>query len=428
MYDAILFLVMVSLAGVILLPALHSNIALESSLEKHREQTADEALHTFLVSRTDLFQYRFSGSLIDDVAASIGIDNSSDGLYGSITHWLLAHEQRHKTYAALLAEDLGCQFRLPLSIFGTNRFNIFTGDYDKALINETEQFFSSYLSDKYQYNLTAWWHPIKGVPLGGELSLGEKPPKKDCYVARSEIMMPYTPIITISNHTFVFTKHWLKNQLFSETVGFGRSSIPALANITRILENYTQGHPPFDTRENATSATQENLSTLVYGFLIDGIRNETNITVFPGIINMTLTYGFEKIKNITDAFLKDAINESFGEAIRTIDQFFGSLNESTEDPVTHWILEDINTTIHQLLNSSFGSLNEAFDALQLMIQENVTILIKNFLDPHIEMFVTTVFDIIDATMDFAEMIIDWLFDRISLNKAEVTLTIWVVRE
>jgi hypothetical protein len=419
---------MVSLAGVILLPALHSNIALESSLEKHREQTADEALHTFLVSRTDLFQYRFSGNLIDDVAGSIGIDNSSDGLYGSITHWLLAHEQRHKTYAALLAEDLGCQFRLPLSIFGTNRFNIFTEDYDKALINETEQFFSSYLSDKYRYNLTAWWHPIKGVPLGGELTLGEQPPKKDCYVARSEIMMPYTPIITISNHTFVFTKHWLKNQLFSEDVGFGRSSIPALANITSILENYTQGHPPFDTRENATIATQENLSTLVYGFLINGIRNETNTTVFPGIINMTLTYGFEKIKNITDEFLKDAINESLGDAIRTIDRLFGSLNESAEDPVTHWILESINATIHQLLNSSFGSLNEAFDALQIMIRENVTILVKNFLDPYIEAFVTAVFDIIDATMDFAEMLIDWLFDRISLNTAEVTLTIWVVRE
>jgi len=150
--------------------------------------------------------------------------------------------------------------------------------------------------------------------------------------------------------------------------------------------------------------------------------------VFPGIINLTITYGFEKIKNITSGFLEDAMNESMGDAIRTIDMLFGSLNESTEDPVTHWILKEINTTLHQLLNCSFGSLDEAFDALQVMIQEKITTLVKNSLDPCIETFVITLFDIIDAAIDFTEMLIDWLFDRISLNEAEVTLTIWVVRE
>src|SRR4030042_1512093 len=97
MYDAVFFIIMVSLAGVILLPVLRTDIALESSVDKHREELVDETLHTFLVTRADFFEYRFCGNLIDEIAGRIGIDNASDGLYGSVTHWLLAHEQRHKT-------------------------------------------------------------------------------------------------------------------------------------------------------------------------------------------------------------------------------------------------------------------------------------------------------------------------------------------
>jgi len=138
MYDAVLFIVMVSLSGVVLLPALQSDIAIDTSIEKHREHVADEALNTFLVSRVDKFSYKMCGDIIDDAAKSIGINTSSEGLYSSILDWLLAREQIHKTHANLLAENLGCQFRLPFSVFGTNRFNIFTGDYDRQLKNETK--------------------------------------------------------------------------------------------------------------------------------------------------------------------------------------------------------------------------------------------------------------------------------------------------
>lgn len=128
MYDAVFFIVMVSLSGVVLMPALQSDVAVEGSIDKHREHLADEALNTLLVSRADKLSYKVGGDLIDDVAGSIGIDNSSDGLYGSILNWLLAREQLHKTYSNLISENLGCQIRLPFSVFGTNRFNVFTSD------------------------------------------------------------------------------------------------------------------------------------------------------------------------------------------------------------------------------------------------------------------------------------------------------------
>jgi len=276
----------------------------------------------------------------------------------------LAHEQRHKTYATLLAEYLGCQFRLPFSFIGTDQINIFVGDFEQQLRNETERFFSSLLGEKYRYNLSAWWYPLRGVPFGGEFSIGEHPPTKDSYVAQSFFMMPYTPVFSLGNHTIIFTKHWLKHQLFDNDVGLGRSTIPAIANMTIVFENYTNKQPPYDTRQNATRATKENLSDLVYGFLIDGIINESNVTVFPGIVHTTLEYGFEKIKNMTGQFLDKALNESFGASIRTIDTLFSGLNSSVANPLSQAILMQLNTTLGELFNGSFDSLNDAFDGFR----------------------------------------------------------------
>ena len=428
MYDALLFIVMVSIAGLILLPVSRTNIALDSLVDKHREDVVDNALHTFLVSRADFFQYRFCGTLIDDVAESIGINTSLDGLYASVTQWLLAHEQCHKTYENLLAENLGCQFQLPFSFFGMNHLNMFTDEYKSQLKNDTTRFFSSLFGEKYHYNLTAWWHPIKGIPFGGEFSVGERPPTKDCFVAHRFFLMPYTPLISFENQTILFTKHWVSNHLFSKNGMFSRSSIPAIANMTIIFENYTKKTAPYDTKENASRSIRENLSTLVYGFLIDGITNETNESMFPGVVHLTVMYGFEKIKNITTRLFDSTLDEIFGGAIRTIDRLFGNLNTSVASPLSQAILAQLNATLHTLLNESFFSLNEALDGCESLLKEQIIVLVSGYLNAILEPFVSILLDVTDTIMDFSERLVDWLFDQISLNKAEVMLTIWVVRE
>jgi len=417
MYDAVLFIVMVSLSGVVLLPALHSDIAIESSVETHQEAVVDEALNTFLVSRVDKFSYKVGGDILDDAAGSIGIDNSSGGLYGSITNWILAREQLHKTHANLLAENLGCQFRLPLSVLGTNRFNIFTGDYDRQLKNETMQFFSSHLGDKYRYNLTAWWHPIKGVPFGGELTIGDTPPNQDCYVAKSFIMMPYNPEITINGVSIVLTSSWLKQQISED--------IPSVANITYVLDAYNNGTAPYNTTENATNAIKENATTIMYGFLIDGIQNETNVTIIPGIADIAIDYGFAKIRDAITNFATDIVNDVLGDAFGSIDTMFESMS-GVGNPIFAMINETLTDLLSDLIGDAFNSLDEGFDTLEYAIKENVTTMIGNILTPYIDQFVNYVFEQIDV-LDIADILAELLFERISINKAEVTLTIWRIR-
>ena len=427
MYDAVLFIVMVSLSGVVLLPALQSDIAIDASIDKHREHVADEALNVFLVSRMNKFSYKVGGEIIDDAAEGIGINTSSDGLYGSILNWLLAREQIHKTHANLLAENLGCQFRLPFSIFGTNRFNIFTGDYDQQLKNETKSFFSSYLGDKYSFNLTAWWHPIKGVPFGGELYIGEHPPNQDCYVAKSFIMMPYKPVINLGGTQIIFTKYWLKEELFGGLFG----DIPQIANITCVIENYTDANPPYDDFENATNAVRENVTKLVYGFLIDGIRSSDNETVFPGIVNATLDYGFNKIKATIGNITEDAVGAIMGEALGAVDSMFADLvNDTTSNPIFDEITDILIENFTDFFGEQIDSLAEGFNGLEMVIKENITIIIASFIHPYIQYLVDSVFELIDIDelIDIEDMISNWLFERISLNKAAVVLTVWVTRE
>ena len=433
MYDAVFFIVMVSISGAILIPALQSNIAIETSLETHREHIADEALNTFLVSRVDKFSYKVSGDIIDDIAGDLGIDNSSDGLYGSITNWLLAREQLHKTHATLLAENLGCQFRLPLSLLGTNRFNIFTGDFDRQLKNETTQFFTDYLGDKYSFNLSAYWHPIKGVDFGGELYIGPASPDQDCHVARSFIMMPYSPTLDIGNVHIEFTRHWINNTLFGDKLG----KIPIFENFSGILCDFINQTPPFDSNDNASDAIKEYISDLVDGFLIDGIRNETNATIFPGIINATISYGFKKMKNAISNFTENTVNDFMGEAIGSVDKIFAGLNTSVTNPIAEGITNKINETIQNMLKITLGSVFEAFDALEGSIKENASVLIHGFIDQYIEMFVDSVFDLINKyivepvstiILNVKEQLSLFLSERISINKAEVVLTIWTVRE
>jgi hypothetical protein len=428
MYDAVLFIVMVSLSGVILLPAIRMPLASDSSLDAHREQFVDDALHTYLVSRPDVFEYRFAGTLIDDIAGHIGIDNTSDGLYGILTRWLLAHEQRHKTFATLLAENLGCQWLMPFSILGTNQLNIFTDDFDKQLRNETEIVLSTLIPDKYRYNLSAWWHPIKGIPLGGRFSMGPPVPGKDCYVARNVLMMPYAPWFTLGNHTVIFTKHWFTHQLFHDDVGFGRSSIPEIANMTIVFENYTNGYPPYDIKDHATKAIKENLSALVDGFLISGIVNESNVTVFPGIVTITLSYCFQKLLNVTSHALNQSLNELFGESVRSIDRLFYGLNSSQTHALSQSLLTQLTGAMGMLLNESFGSFADVLEIVESMIVEQISDLLRGTLDSLIDDFVNTLFNGMETIKKFAEHLVNWLFDRISLNKAEVLLTIWVVRE
>ncbi len=417
MYDAVFFIVMVSLSGAILLPALQSDVAVDSSIDRQREHIADDALNTMLVSRIDHFEYRVAGDIINNtLPASI----SQSELYKTITTWLIGRDQLHKTYANLIAEDLGCQFKMPFSILGNNRFNFFTGEYDEKLKTQIENFLDEYLGEKYDYQFSAVWHPIKGVDLGGDIEVGNTPPKDNCYVSKSFIMMPFRPAISVNNVDFVLSKYWIKNNVIRV--------INCPCKIDSIVKDYQNNIAPYDNQENATRGVQENLSELLFGILVDGVYDSSNNLIFPGIVDSIIGYGLQRIKDAVTGIVENAVNNTIGEALGTVDSMVGEL-VGEKNPLFEEFEKQVLNQINNMLGGAYSSLENAIDMLIDAVSENVTRIVKDFIEPYIQNFIDTLFEdvsIVDIHFVY-NLLNEWIFDRISINKAEVTLSVWGVR-
>jgi len=109
--------------------------------------------------------------------------------------------------------------------------------------------------------------------------------------------------------------------------------------------------------------------------------------------------------------------------------FADIVNDTVDNPIFDEITNILIENFTDFLGESIDSLAEGFDALEMAIKENVTSIVASFMDLYIQYFVDSVFELIDidVLIDFEEMISNWLFERISLNKAEVVLTVWVTR-
>ena len=150
MHDAILFIVMVSLSSVVILPALQNDTVIRNSVEKHREEIADQTLLMLMTSRADNFGYTLAGQQIEDIT-KIKVDYSnpsSNDLIENLIKTFLGREQKHKTYSDLCVENLVCQ----LNVFG-NRINIFTSDFDESLKDKLKDVIGKYLGDKYKFKV-----------------------------------------------------------------------------------------------------------------------------------------------------------------------------------------------------------------------------------------------------------------------------------
>jgi hypothetical protein len=139
-------------------------------------------------------------------------------------------------------------------------------------------------------------------------------------------------------------------------------------------------------------------------------------------------YGFEKINNLSSQFFDTTIEELFGGMFQTLDHIFENLNTSVKNPLSNVLLAQFNHSFHGLSNGSSCSLIENVNLCEELIKKYAITFIASALESLIESFINDIVDCVDILLDFSEMVIDWLFDRICLNRAEVILTIWVVKE
>ncbi len=122
-FDVLLFLVLISIAAVILLPTITGNIQVKSVIESKSQSESSRILTTILNGRVDEFGYTPAGEQLDTIAGPL--NDSSVYLAGK--KLILGREIRHKVFSDLAAEDAAAQWviyhngqRILLNILLTN--------------------------------------------------------------------------------------------------------------------------------------------------------------------------------------------------------------------------------------------------------------------------------------------------------------------
>lgn len=183
--DVLIFLVLISIASVILLPTITGNIQVNSVIDSKSQSQSSRMLTTILNGRIDEFEYMTAGEQVDSIAGPF----NKSSLYMTGKKLILGRELKHRTFADIAAEDAAAQWiiypngkRIQLNFIMTN--------YTRSLDGAIKEYLESQIADRYSYNFTVVWRPIVNVPVGSDVSIGEQVPD-NAFVETAFVTMPY---------------------------------------------------------------------------------------------------------------------------------------------------------------------------------------------------------------------------------------------
>ncbi|HOA69955.1 MAG TPA: hypothetical protein PK669_12235 [Methanosarcina thermophila] len=181
-FDAIFLLVLISLAGVVLMPSMKAENQYYAAGYTTSSELDVYLLESLLSCKLEDFEYVISplAALNISVPQNSFVENSSHALFGK--------EQKHRTFADLVAEYLA----LSLTV-SNNDSSVFLNPLAANYFSRDAEVLSAYLDQKtggrFSYRFEAYWHPIKAFPIQSELIIGEEPPE-NAIRQSTELSMP----------------------------------------------------------------------------------------------------------------------------------------------------------------------------------------------------------------------------------------------
>jgi len=370
--DVLIFLVLISIASVILLPTITGNIQVRSVMDSKSQSESSRMLATILNGRMDEFEYAVAGDELDAIAGTV----NDSSLYLAGKKLILGRELKHRTFADIAAEDAAAQWviyqngeRIQLNFLLTN--------YTNGLESAMKKYLDSQIADRYGYNLTVVWRPVVNAPVGSDVMVGEKVPD-NAYVETSHIVMPYD-------------------------LDFSRARVEMIVD-----DNF--------------NTTWGNISS-TFAYLKNGTGNRT-------LIEDEITQEiFDSINNTADAAIDDLIDNTLVPVIdETQDTVTGQINNLLPENGTE-LINRINGTIIDILEGEGiivnGSVSDTFRSYLKKSAKDKT---RRISDSEIRAMTTELSDMyvndVMTIEDVKESIYTEVFSRISLNRAEITLSIW----
>ncbi|MGP8337286.1 MAG: DUF7284 family protein, partial [Methanosarcinaceae archaeon] len=189
--DALFFLLMVSVAAVVLMPYTIADKQYEAAEYSATQEFDTHLLKSLLKIRANEFEYQIEPlALVNISMPSVTMQNSVKALFGK--------EQGHRTFADFLAESMALNLMMD-----NNGSKVYLNPMAEEHSIATEEMIRSYLDSKigerYNYRFEAHWYPVSGFSLGSDIVIGNEPPP-DSIRQNTIITLPFT--ITQANDVF----------------------------------------------------------------------------------------------------------------------------------------------------------------------------------------------------------------------------------
>jgi hypothetical protein len=380
--DVLLFLVMVSFCAILMTPAMIGTSQITTLYSENAAEHNSQTILSSLNGRTDNFYYVVAGTQMDMIVnATLGSGASDSGVYVKCKKLVAGRESNYKILSDLASESAASQF----TIFhdnGSSRLNLLTDEYKNNIDIQMQDYLDAQIGDKYRYNLTIIWRPVRGVPVGGETHIG--PPVPDtAYVESSWITMPY--------HT-EFTRNHVESLIQKELDAIGVDLV------------------------NAKEENKDEIKASIKGHVNNAINNTVD-SVVSEIVKRTIKKTIENAQNMVTNQINNAMPGK---------------NSGISDKIGNWIIEELKkdpSLTNDTINETFERLEgELTPFITEYMQELVRQEVHEVVGDEVDILCTDITDLYISgalELDGAKtQVLDYVFSKVCFCKARMTLAIW----
>lgn len=185
-FDALFLLVLISLAGVLLMPSMQAEKQYSAAGYVTSSEMDTYVLESLLSCKLEDFEYEISP------LSALNISTPEKSVVENPSHTLFAKEQKHRTFADLVAEYLALspKYLYEFSPDGPSfSLNHLAADYSLQESKAISAYLDRRVAGRFSYRFEAYWHPVEVFPMRSELVIGEEPPA-NAFRQSTKLSMP----------------------------------------------------------------------------------------------------------------------------------------------------------------------------------------------------------------------------------------------
>ncbi|SES81296.1 hypothetical protein SAMN04488587_1152 [Methanococcoides vulcani] len=371
--DALFFLVLISIATVILMPSIMAERQYDAAAYTATQDFDKHLLSSLLNSNVDDFEYEITPLAIT------GITIPENALINDPINTMFGRQQHHRTFADMIAEDM--VLTLAMNGNGTTRYiNPIAQEHKEKTSDAIASYLDTRIGGRYDYHLQANWEPVEDYPLKNSISVGITP--------------PYDAIRQSSRITLPLNTRTSRDELF---VNINDSMLEELHNSSNTTK-FSAYHEAFNnTIEEASTSTAELITDIV----------------FPS------------------DYLRSLIRQDITQSTETV--FISNPHDDKEDPemlIAEYILNYSMKTIYGSSSMPAELNNSIISIIEKEIiernQQNIATHLHNDIDQKINETVSQMVNStnISTTKELRDVQVDEIYRKVNNGYVDITLSIW----